>query len=69
MELKRTTKLLLAAIEANERGSYREWAEATGIATTSTIGYHLRKLEAAGKIRMRPGQARSVELVREGRNG
>lgn len=65
MELKRTTRLLLEAIKANERGSYREWMDATGIKSSAVIRHHLEKLEWAGKIKRKAGQARSVELVKE----
>ena len=64
MELKRTSLLLLDAIKKNERGSYREWMDATGISSSAVIRHHLEILERAGKVKRRQGKARSVELVK-----
>lgn len=41
--------------------SYREILEEVGIASTSTVDYHLKRLEKEGKIR-RNGQ-RSIEVL------
>jgi SOS-response transcriptional repressor LexA len=63
--MKNTTRRLLEAIRANERGSYQEWREACGMASSSSVLYHLLKLEEEGLVRRHPGMARSVELIRE----
>jgi len=64
--MKDTTKRLLEAIRANERGSYQEWADACGMASSSSVLYHLLKLKEEGLVRLHPGRPRSVELVKEG---
>jgi SOS-response transcriptional repressor LexA len=63
--MKNATRRLLEAIKANERGSYQEWATACGMASSSSVLYHLRILEEEGLIVRHPGMARSVELVKE----
>jgi len=55
----------LEAIRTNERGSYAEWRAAAGMASVSSVKYHLGKLEEEGLVKLHPGQARSVELVKE----
>ena len=67
--LRNTTLRLLAAIRANERGSYQEWRAACGMASISSVLYHLNKLEEAGLIMRHPGKARSVELIKEASHG
>lgn len=62
-EMNDTTERLLKAIRGNPRGSYREWAQAAGISSTSVVGHHLDILAAEKKVRLTPGKARSVELV------
>lgn len=63
--MRHTTERLLEAIRANERGSYAEWMVACGMKSISSVHYHLLKLEEEGLVRLHPGQARSVELVKE----
>lgn len=67
--MNKTTRALLDAIRANERGSYVEWARAIGAGSTAVIQYHLKKLERLGKITRKAGQSRSVELVKEETDG
>ena len=67
--MKKTTMRLLEAIKANERGSYEEWRAACGMASTSSVLYHLNKLEEAGLLMRHPGKARSVELIKEANHG
>lgn len=65
MKLSARSLQLLDAIRANPRGSVREWMPAIGVKATSTVTYHLGKLERAGRIKLHPGKARSVELIPE----
>lgn len=65
MKLSARSLQLLEAIRQNPRGSVREWMAAIGVKATSTVTYHLSKLERAGLVKLHPGKARSVELVRE----
>jgi SOS-response transcriptional repressor LexA len=64
--MRRTTERLLEAIKANERGSYEEWRAVCGMASSSSVLYHLLKLKEEGLVRLHPGRPRSVELVKEG---
>ncbi len=60
-----TKNKLLAAIQANPRGSYREWATAAGISSSSVVSKYLGILAAEKKIKLNPGKPRSVELIQE----
>lgn len=65
MRLGVRTLQLLEAIRQNPRGSIREWMPVIGVTATSTVSYHLSRLERAGRIRLHPMKARSVELIPE----
>lgn len=67
--MRRATERLLEAIRQNERGSYAEWMVAAGMASVSSVKYHLDKLEEEGLVKLHPGRARSVELVKESSDG
>ena len=61
---------VLAALAAywHEHGispSLRELAEAVGVASPSTIAWHLRHLEKAWKVTSRGGQPRTLRLVEQ----
>ena len=43
--------------------SVRDLARMTGITSTSLVAYHLKGLEAAGRITRERGVARSIRLV------
>jgi DNA-binding MarR family transcriptional regulator len=52
--------LVLAAWKDDPRASLRELCRKTGIRSTSTVSYHLDRLEEDGLIKRVPGQARGI---------
>lgn len=56
---------LLAALERDERASIRELVAALGWSNPSVVAYHLRELQAKGKIRHDARKARSIRIVKQ----
>jgi repressor LexA len=46
--------------------SRREIQEATGVKSTSTVSYHLEKLQEQGRIKLYPGFARGIAIIDQG---
>lgn len=66
-EVRDTRRVVMEAIRASieETGlspTIRELRKRTGIASTSTVSYHLQRLRLDGLIEYTPGQARSIRL-------